>query len=80
MTLEFSLTDEQKAIQRLAHEFAEREIRPVAAHYDETEEFPYEAAVWLWLWLSALLAMRLSGVWLRMPSHPILRASNNPER
>ena len=41
MTLEFALTDEQKAIQELAHEFAEKEIRPVAARYDETEEFPY---------------------------------------
>src|SRR6202011_4239421 len=42
MTLDFSLTQEQQAIRDLAHEFAEREIRPVAAHYDETEEFPYE--------------------------------------
>ena len=42
MTLDFSLTAEQKEIRKLAHEFAEKEIRPVAAHYDETEEFPYE--------------------------------------
>ena len=42
MTLEFSLTPEQEAIRDLAHRFAEKEIRPVAAHYDETEEFPYE--------------------------------------
>ena len=42
MTLDFSLTQEQEAIRDLAHEFAEREIRPVAAHYDETEGFPYE--------------------------------------
>ena len=42
MTLEFSLSDEQKAIQALAHDFAEREIRPVAAEFDESEEFPYE--------------------------------------
>jgi acyl-CoA dehydrogenase len=26
----------------LAREFAEREMRPVAAHYDETEEFPWD--------------------------------------
>ncbi len=25
-----------------AREFAERELRPVAAHYDQTEEFPYD--------------------------------------
>jgi alkylation response protein AidB-like acyl-CoA dehydrogenase len=42
MPLDFSLTEEQEQIRQLAHEFAEREIRPVAAHYDETEEFPYE--------------------------------------
>src|SRR5205807_2506149 len=42
VTLEFSLTSEQEEIRKLAHQFAEREIRPVAAHFDETEEFPYE--------------------------------------
>src|SRR5258707_11098744 len=42
MTLDFSPTPEQEEIRRLAHEFAEKEIRPVAAHHDETEEFPYE--------------------------------------
>jgi acyl-CoA dehydrogenase len=42
MTLDFSLTPEQQEIRKLAHDFAEREIRPVAAHHDETEEFPYE--------------------------------------
>src|SRR5258708_36475786 len=42
MTLDFSLTSEQQEIRKLAHDFAEREIRPVAAHHDETEEFPYE--------------------------------------
>jgi len=42
MTLEFSLTSEQEAIRDLAHEFAVNEIRPVASHFDETEEFPYE--------------------------------------
>src|SRR6266850_371427 len=42
MPLDFSLTAEQEAIKALAHDFAENEIRPVAAHHDETEEFPYE--------------------------------------
>lgn len=40
--INFELTQEQREIQRLAHEFAEREIRPQAAYYDETEEFPWE--------------------------------------
>jgi acyl-CoA dehydrogenase len=30
----FSLTDEQRALRELAHDFAEREIRPKAAEYD----------------------------------------------
>lgn len=40
--IDFELTREQREIQRLAHEFAEKEIRPKAAYYDETEEFPWE--------------------------------------
>jgi acyl-CoA dehydrogenase len=39
--IDFELTDEQKAIQELAHTFAEQEIRPVAAELDEKEEFPW---------------------------------------
>ncbi len=41
MAVDFSLTDEQREIQTLAHEFARREIRPVAAEYDEREEMPW---------------------------------------
>src|SRR5206468_10607683 len=41
MPLDFTLTPEQEDIKGLAHEFAEKEIRPVAAHYDEAEEFPW---------------------------------------
>lgn len=36
----FELSDEQKAIQKVAHEFAEKEIRPIAADYDEEEKYP----------------------------------------
>lgn len=39
--IDFRLTEEQERIRRLAHEFAEREIRPVAAYYDEVEEMPW---------------------------------------
>ena len=42
MTLGFELSPEQEEIRKLAHQFAEREIRPVASHFDETEEFPYD--------------------------------------
>jgi acyl-CoA dehydrogenase len=36
----FALTDEQKALRELAHEFAAREIRPVAAELDEHQRHP----------------------------------------
>jgi acyl-CoA dehydrogenase len=36
----FALTDEQKALRELAHEFAKKEIRPRAAEYDEHSTHP----------------------------------------
>jgi acyl-CoA dehydrogenase len=42
MSLSFALSDEQKALQELAHDFAKNEMRPVAPHHDETGEYPYE--------------------------------------
>ena len=36
----FALTDEQKALRELAHEFADKEIRPAAAEYDEHQTHP----------------------------------------
>ena len=39
--VDFRLTEEQEAVRRLAREFALNEMRPVARHYDETEEFPW---------------------------------------
>jgi acyl-CoA dehydrogenase len=36
----FALTDEQKALRELAHEFAEKEIRPRSAEYDEHQTHP----------------------------------------
>lgn len=38
----FDLTDEQRELQTLAHNFAEKEIRPIAAEYDEREELPLD--------------------------------------
>ena len=40
--MDFQLTDAQRAVQVMVRDFAEREIRPVARHYDEREEFPWE--------------------------------------
>jgi len=40
--MDYLLTDEQKMIQELARKVAEEKIRPVAAQYDETEEYPWD--------------------------------------
>ncbi len=37
--IDFSLTEEQKALQEMAREFAEKEMKPNAAKYDKGEEF-----------------------------------------
>lgn len=37
----FTLGEDQVAAQKWVREFAQKEIRPVAPHYDETEEFPW---------------------------------------
>ena len=38
--ISFALTEEQRSLRALAREFAEREIRPVAARYDEDGTHP----------------------------------------
>jgi len=40
--IDFTLTEEQKALQAMAREFAQKEMRPNAAKYDKGEEFPEE--------------------------------------
>jgi acyl-CoA dehydrogenase len=40
--ISFALTEEQKALRQLAREFAEKEIRPKAAEYDETSTHPVD--------------------------------------
>ncbi len=40
--VDFALSDEQRALQELAHDFAEREIRPVAWALDRDSTFPLE--------------------------------------
>ena len=42
--IDFSLTDEQKELQRLAKEFSAKEIRPHAEEHDRTGKFPMEIA------------------------------------
>ena len=38
--IDFSLTDEQIALQEMSREFAEKEMKPYAAKYDKGDEFP----------------------------------------
>ena len=36
------LTQDQQSLQKMVREFAQKEIAPKAAHYDHTEEFPWD--------------------------------------
>ncbi len=40
--VEFSLNDEQLAMQKMVREFAEKEIRPRAEEYHIPEEYPWD--------------------------------------
>jgi acyl-CoA dehydrogenase len=46
--VDFSLTDEQKDIRQLAHDFAEKEIRPKAWDYDRDGTFPRDVIEKAW--------------------------------
>jgi len=40
--MNFSLTQEQELVQKMVREFAETEVKPIAAEIDQTERFPIE--------------------------------------
>jgi butyryl-CoA dehydrogenase len=40
--VDFELTEEQKLMRKTAHEFAEREMRPIALEYDKKGEMPWD--------------------------------------
>ena len=40
--MDFSLTEEQRAIQETAREFARREVDPIVDEIDESQKFPRE--------------------------------------
>ena len=42
MSVNFGLSEEQLALREMARDFAENVIRPVAAHHDDTGEYPWE--------------------------------------
>ena len=43
-----ALTDEQTALKELARDFAKNEMIPVAAHYDQTMEYPTDVFTKAW--------------------------------
>ncbi|KAJ52181.1 butyryl-CoA dehydrogenase, partial [Clostridium tetanomorphum DSM 665] len=40
--MNFALTREQEFVKQMVREFAENEVKPIAAEIDETERFPME--------------------------------------
>ncbi|WP_141639574.1 acyl-CoA dehydrogenase family protein, partial [Clostridium tetani] len=40
--MNFALTREQEFVRQMVREFAETEVKPIAAEIDETERFPME--------------------------------------
>jgi acyl-CoA dehydrogenase len=48
VVVDFTLTDEQRSMQEMAHEFAEKEIRPVAWEYDREGTWPQEIIEKAW--------------------------------
>ncbi|UGS37959.1 acyl-CoA dehydrogenase family protein [Capillimicrobium parvum] len=46
--VDFTLTDEQKALREMAHDFAEKEIRPVAWEHDKDGSWPQEVIDKAW--------------------------------
>ena len=39
---DFALGEADRMVRAMAHDFAAKEIRPVAADFDDREEFPWE--------------------------------------
>ena len=39
--MDFELTDDQRMIRDMVRDFAQKEIAPIAAEMDKTEEFPW---------------------------------------
>lgn len=59
--MDFDLTEEQRAFQDMARQFASDEMAPHAAHWDETTEFPVET-------LRKAAALGLAGIYVREAS------------
>ena len=62
--MEFALSDEQLVLQETARRFAQEEIAPVAADYDQSGEFPREIIRRAWeLGLASCRSRRSTAAW-----------------
>src|SRR3990170_7291410 len=43
--VDFELSEEQKLMQKTAHEFAEKEMRPISLEYDKKGEMPWDVVL-----------------------------------
>lgn len=59
--VDFKLADEQKQYQQLARDFAQKEIAPKAAHYDESGDFPVD--ICRQAWEIGLMNVRIGEAW-----------------
>ncbi|HWM86949.1 MAG TPA: acyl-CoA dehydrogenase family protein, partial [Kofleriaceae bacterium] len=73
--LDFSLTEEQKALVATARDFTKKEITPVAARYDESGEFPREVfrRAWETGLMNAEVPEAFGGVGLACLDHCLLQ-------
>ena len=55
--LDYGFTPEQRMIRDLARQIAEEKVAPLSAHYDETEQFPWEI-------VQAIAAADLFGIFI----------------
>jgi acyl-CoA dehydrogenase len=77
--IDFSLTEEQKALQAKARRFAQEEIIPVAAKYDMTAELPIEIFMKAKEWglINLIIPKELGGQGLSLLDHCIISEELN---
>jgi alkylation response protein AidB-like acyl-CoA dehydrogenase len=59
--MDLTLTPEQQMIKEMARDFANKELLPVAAHFDETQTFPYE--LWKKMGQLGLMGLLIPEAW-----------------
>ena len=77
--MDFELDSEHEMIRQTVHDFAEKEVRPVAAHVDKTGEFPRATVAKMGGlgFLGVAIPTAMDPIPIRPPSR-ILSALTNP--